>query len=234
LKILDFGRNAYQFNVFLKFPSISGERATETLQALVGERKVFRFVLKGETATPLVLSVGEGTESAPLFQLKIGTDTLSLFAGWFVSYDNWARWRDSLIPVLAQLLRGIPNELVLGLFSQCSSPVPSDRVKRIPEIPELKPVLDFFQHIIPEEYRQRGNSYVSFSDTDNRQTVEWWLGGWGAATAVPGYENVLFSTRLNVLESATDLRKALETHAAWSDALLEKFHTRYLSFFVKA
>jgi hypothetical protein len=233
LKIFDFGRNAYQFSVFLKFPYISGERITEALQQLVAERKVFRFVVKGEAAAPLTLSVGEGSEAAPLFQLKVGTDTVSLFAGWFVRYDDWMKWRDSLIPSLENLLRGVPGELVLSLFSQCSSPIPTERVKRRAEILELKPFEEFFQRFIPAEFREKGNAFITLSDAANRQAVEFFLGGWGTSTPIPGYENVFFNTRLNLLESGADLKKALQSHVFWSDTLLEKFHSQYLSLFVK-
>ena len=233
MKIIDFGKNAYQFNIFLKFPWISGENVTEIIQQLVGERKIFRSVLKTDVQSPLTFSVGEGTEAAPLLQLKVASDSLSIFSGWFVSYDDWMRKRDLLLPTLAQILRGIPSELVLSLFTQCSSPVPTERLRQQSEIPELKYALELFQRFLPAEARARGNAYLAFSDAENKRSVEWWLGGWGATVPIPGYENVLFSTRLNMIEVGTDLKKSLEAHAAWSDAVLEKFHANYLSLIVK-
>jgi len=233
LKIIDFDRNAYQLGIFLKFPYISGDKVAETVQQLVGERKIFRSVLKGEGQAPLTLSVGEGTQAAPLFQMKIGPDTLSLFGGWFVVHDDWVKWRNSLVPMLAQILQRIPNDLVLGFFNQCSSPIPTDRVKRLAEIPEMKLFEDFFQRIVPAENRERGNSYVSFSDAESKRFVEWYFGGWAGFAPIPGYENVVFNTRLNILERDTDLRKALETHVIWADSLLEKFHSNYLSLLIK-
>jgi len=64
--------------------------------------------------------------------------------------------------------------------------------------------------------------------------VEFFLGGWGGSTPIPGYENVFFNTRLNFLEGGADLKKTLQAHVLWSDTLVEKFHSNYLSLFVKS
>ncbi len=233
MKILDFGRNAYQFSLFFKFPCVSDQRVKEILLRLAGESKAFQSVSKGEPPNLLTLSAGEGNESAPLFQLKVGTDSLTLFAGWFVSYEKWMKWRDSLVPVLAHVLVGIPNELVLSVFTQCSSPIPADRAKRPAEIPELKYSLELFQRFLPSENRERGNSYAAFSDAQGKRTVEWWLGGFVGVVPIPGYENVLLNTRLNILGGSADLRSVLESHVLWSDNVLEKFHSNFLSLFIK-
>ena len=233
MRIIDFGKNAFHFGLYLKFPSLSGEIANRLIRDLVTAKGIFKSVLKGgEPPALLTISTGDGSETSPLQQLRLAGDFISLWAGWHLSFDNWKTWRDSLAPMVVDSLKDVPSELVASIFSQVSTPVPADRVKPLSSIDELRPIHEIYERFLPSENRQRGSSLASFEDAQGKKTVEWWMGGWDPGSAIPGYTNITLGARLNILEPGKSLNDAIREHTAWSDDVVAKFHSHFLSLLI--
>lgn len=230
MKIFDFGKNTYQYSINFKFDCLSHELLRGLVQDFLFKRKYFSNVSKDQSANQTVLTKGEGTHESPLFQLKIGADTIILWAGWHVSYEEWQQWRTLLLSDIGAILQTIPIELVGALAAQFVLIVPTDKLKRTDEINELKPILAFNRRFIPEELLGRGKAYAAFGDKEGRQMVEWWVGG----SAIPGEENVSFMVSQNALDLKSNLRQNMQTHVTASEKLVERFHSGFLSLLIKS
>jgi hypothetical protein len=228
LKVFDFQKNTYQFEINFRLDCLSTNTILGVVEHLI-KRKVFSSVLKGEAGSQAVLRVGEGVEKSPYFQLTVGRGVILLSAGWYVSYERWQKWRNDMLTEVTAFLKDIPTEMVGVLTSQAALTVPNERVKDIDEIPELEPVLALYRRFVPRELLKRASAYVALGDENQERTIEWWAGG----STTPGEESVTFRVHRNVIDPKVSLGQNAISHATSSDELLEKFHTGFLALIIK-
>lgn len=228
MKIVDFGQNLYQYLAEFKFSCISTQLTREIVDHFLTNKKYFSDVGKEDSAT--VLISGKGTAEAPFFQLRIGPDTLAMWAGWHAKYDKWIEWRKLLISEISEHLSPIPIEFIRSLVSQYLINVPIDRIKPAKEVPELESVLGFYARFVPEKFLDRVGAAVLFGDQEGNESVEWWFG----ESKTPGYQNLTFHVRKNILETESSLRENMLSHSDRSDKIFELFHAGFLSLLVRA
>lgn len=229
MRILDFGKNTYQYEISFKFDCFSPERIGNLVKDLLVTKKSFSTVGKEQGTGLTVLTLGDGTESAPFFQLKVGADKVVLWAGWYATYEQWRRWRDSLLSETTALLEGIPIEMVRLLSSQQVFVIPIEKSKPYDQISELEPVWALFGRFIPRELLKRMGASLVFGDEEGNETLGWWPVG----TGVAGETSIAFALNWNVLNSKAGLKENELAHVARFDRLLEAFHENYLSLLVK-
>ena len=229
MKIIDFGRNTYQHEIGFKFDCISPELVRDVVREMLVSKKQFSTVAKEGSTNQTYLTRGEGTESSPLFQVRIGSDKIVLWAGWYVPFEKWQEWRNAILLQLTRYVEPVPIEVVGALTSQYVFLVPSENLKQGDSIPELQPIREFYKRFIPRELIKRGNVYLVFGDEQGKETLTWWTGG----STAPGEENITFIFRSNVVDAARRLEENLLAHTARSDGLLKGFHAGLLSLLVK-
>jgi len=75
----------------------------------------------------------------------------------------------------------------------------------------------------------KGNGYVTLSDALGAQSVEWSFG----ASQDPDYGSVSFASTRFYLNGQQDLFENWLAHLREADELLQRFHSNYLSLFIK-
>src|ERR1700693_1776041 len=103
LKIIDFGKNTYQYEIDLKFDFISPEAVRRIVEDLYVSKRQFTAVSKDASTNQTALTKGEGTPDSPVFQLRIAPDKILIWAGWYVPYEKWQQWRTSVFTDLETL-----------------------------------------------------------------------------------------------------------------------------------
>ncbi len=227
--MVNFGKNTYQYEIVYKFDCLSIEFVNELARHFVGPKKRFSMISKDAGNNHTIMSTGAGTEVSPLFQLRIGADRLIFWGGWFVSLDQWHQHVNQFLPEISQFVRNIPVEFIGNLTSQCNFAVPSSRLRRATTVPELEPVVNFYQKFVPKELLKRGNLVMAFADEQGREVLSWGVGG---GVPVAGHENIGFTFRWNTFEDQLDLKSALLSHFSRYERFLEDFQRGFLSLIV--
>ncbi len=214
-----FGKNTYQFTVDFKFGCIGPELITGVVNDSLVKGREFSAVGENAETGETVLSKGDGTEKAPLFQVKMTRNQLALWAGWFVRYEQWQQWRDDLLPKLTDRLTGISVELVQALRSQYSVGIPRDKLKHAANVGELEPLLAFYRRFVPENLFGRSGGYFVFGDEDGRETAQFWLGG---APTLKQQDVGLMMQRA-ILDTTLSVSENIIAHLRTADDVFENF-----------
>ena len=231
LKIIDFGKNTYQYEIDFRFDCISTATVRRIVDNLLISKKRFSVVAKEESTNQTVLTEGQGTPQSPVFQVKIGLDKILLWTGWNVPYEKWQQWRSSVFADLQVLTQEIQTEMVLACASQYAFIVPADKLKHGNQIPELAPVRAFYARAVPEELLERYNAFLAFGDTSGKEALSFYV---GPGPQTPDEGNITFNFRWNTFDKNIKLEQNLLAHAARSDRLLELFHAGLLSLLIKS
>ena len=224
----DFGRNTYQTLVTFKFDCISPADVKTFVRENVVENE-FSSVDRDQATKHAVVSFGDGSEKAPLHQLRIGPDSIAVWVGWHVPFIHWQEYRGRMLKQLMPLLKTIPISAVRSVSSQSNVLAPVSQLKEASEIPELKPARDLLRRFLPESLMARGNGYSLSSDALGTQNVEWWIG----ASQDPEYGNASFTSTRLYLSGQQGLYENWLVHLQESDELIQRFHSNYLSIFIK-
>ena len=228
--MIDFDRNTYQYEIAFKFDCISPDLVAEIVRQVVFLKKMFSFVTKDAQSNQTVLSVGQGTDESPAFQLRIGPDKVLAWAGWFVSLQKWQDWRNGILSELAKYLGKLPLESIAWVSTQNVVAIPNNRLRPGDTIPELAPIRSFYKRFVPPELLNRSNASLAFADDNLRELLTLVVGG----TNVPLHENITFGLRWNAVDDKADLGHNLLAHAARSDKLLDNLDEGLISLFLKA
>jgi len=224
-----FEKNTYQYEIAFRFDCISAQLVTAIAVDGVVSSKHFAMVFKDGATNQTVMSIGDGTEASPIFQMRMASDRIILWGGWFVTLKRWQDWCNAYVPILADLLRGIPLEFVAGLSAQYNYAVPIECLRPGRTIPELEPVRAFYQRFTPIELLSRGNVAMVFSDEAGREALGWNVGG----STMPGHENIGFNHRWLTLEKQLDLKGNVRAHMTRAEELLRNFDEGFLSLVTK-
>lgn len=227
MKIIDFGKNTYQYEIDFKFDCISPATIRRIVEALYISKNRFSAVSKDATTNQTVLTQGQGTPEFPVFELRIRGDKILLWTGWYVSYEKWQQWRSSIFEEL-QLL--VSSEMILACKSQYVFLIPGDKLKRGDEIPELAPVRAIYARGVPEELLQRYNTNLAFGDETGKEVLSFFIG----SGQTPGEGNVTFNFWWNAFDKKINLVETIRSHAARSDRLVERFSSGLVSLLVKS
>jgi hypothetical protein len=229
LKVIDFGGNTYQYRIDFKLDTLSTEDVKDLAKLLVVDKAVFEAIQEDEDTGDTVFARGAGTKEAPIYQLRTDYESVVLWTGWFVSYEDWQQWRTARLMEVAAQLRNVPTQLVKSLSSQYVFLIPPDRVREGKEVADFEPVRALYRRFVPEPLLSRGNTFVQLSDDEGKETVEVSMSG----TPVPGQQLVRYAVQLNAPEVEQSLQANLLRHAARSDELLEHFHEHFLPLVIK-
>jgi hypothetical protein len=228
--IFDFGRNTYQYSIAFKFNCLDSYSIKNLVQHLLVEKKRFSTVSKGDQDSA-ILSQGAGNEQDPFFQLTLREDNYILAAGWYADYENWRKWRDQLLADSAPFLKTISLDFVAQISGQSSLAIPQDKFKDPANREQFAAVKKLLQMIVPEEMLRRGNFFSSFGDEKGRDAVDLWTTPVGAGVA---QENISFSARRMLFDEKMTLDQAVAEHARFSDHLLERFHSDFLTLILRS
>jgi len=230
LKIIDFGKNTYQYEIDFKFDCISPEIVRKIVENLHIVKKQFSAVAKDAATNQTALTQGQGTGESPFYQLRVGSDKILMWVGWYVSYEKWLQWRSSILSELLMSLEAIPIELVTAFSSQYAFIVPVEKLNRSDQIPELAPVRAFYGRFVPEELLKRTNAYLTFGDEGGKEILSLLLGG----GANPNEGNITFNVRWNAFDSKAGLEQNIRAYTARADKLMESCNSGLLSLLVKS
>lgn len=229
MKIIDFGKNTYQYEIDFRFDFISPEVVRRIVEDLHLSKGRFTAVSKDPSTNQTALTQGDGTPESPVYQLRIAPDKILIWAGWHVTYEKWQQWRTSLFTDLQRLINDVTTELVLGCTSQSIVIVPAEKLIRGDQIPEITPVRDFYARFVPEELLQRYNAHLAFGDEEGKENLVFFVG----AGQTPEEGNITFNVRWNSFDRKLSLDDNLRAHAARSDTLFDLFNSRLLSLLIK-
>ncbi len=176
-----------------------------------------------------MLTQGDGTQQSPYFGVKIGSDKILIWAGWYVAYDKWQQWRTSVLTDPQMLLQEIPIHMILACTTQCVSIVPANRIRRGDEIPEFAPVRTFYARAVPEELLERYNAFLSFSDKNGKEVLSLFVG----PGQTPEEGNITFNLRSNSFDYSKTAQQNVLAHSARADRLFDSFNSGILSLLIK-
>lgn len=229
LKIIDFGKNTYQYGIQFKFDCIQLDITTHLVEDFLIKKRHFSNVSKDANTNQTILARGDGTQKEPFYNLRVGKDVVILWAGWHVPYDKWIHWRNSISSEVTELFQKIPIEFIATLSSQSSFVIPENNFKRWEEVPALNGLFAFYKRFLPEDILKRANSLTTFGNENWNRTVELWSSG----GPNPGENNTTYTIRQSLLDNKMNLQHNLESHMKVSDKLLEDFHSAFLSLVIK-
>ena len=229
MKVFDFGKNTYQYEIDFKFDCISTECVKQIVENLHISKKLFSAVSKEAGTNYTQLTEGQGTPQSPVFQVKIGLDRIVIWAGWHVSYEKWQQKRASIIDALQILIEQIPVEMVLTCVSQSAFVIPAANLIRGDQIRELAPVLAFYARGVPQELLENYNALLAFGDKSGKEALSFLIG----PSEFPQESKITFDFRWNAFDSGINLEQNVIAHAARADGLLDRFSSGLLSLLVK-
>jgi|SRR5579859_7697568 len=228
VKFFDFAKNSYQYSVSFKFDCLDSMSIKNLTQDLLVDKKRFEIVSK-DSQDKAALSRGQGTEIAPLFQLRLREDNFALGVGWFVGYQKWREWRDLLIMDSLPVLNAIPVSFVSQLSGQSSVGIPREKVKDPAKLEWMAPLRKLLGAMVPEEMTVRGSLFSTLSDATAANFVDIWSAPPGQGA---GEEAISFTYRRTALDEKLSLEQIIREHCRRSDELLERFHSNFLALFV--
>jgi hypothetical protein len=228
VKFFDFAKNSYQYSVSFKFDCLDLMSIKNLTQHLLVDKKRFSVVSK-DSQDKAALSGGEGTEKAPLFQLRLREDSFVLGVGWFVGYQKWREWRDLLIMDSLPVLNAIPVSFVSQLSGQSSIAIPPEKIKDPTKLEWMAPMRKLLGAMVPEEMTVRGNLFTTLSDATAANVVDIWSAPLGQGA---GEEAISFAYRRTALDEKLSLEQVIHEHCHRSDELLERFHNNFLALIV--
>lgn len=139
---------------------------------------------------------------------------------------QWQQWRALAFADLQMLTQDIPTKMVQAFISQCVFIVPTDKVNRVDQIPELGPVRSFYARFVPEELLQRYNAQLAFGNENGSEVFSFFLVG----SQTPNETNITFNLHWNVPDEKLTVEQNVLAHTARSDKLLELFNSRCFPF----
>jgi hypothetical protein len=220
LNVIDFGKNTFQCEITFKFDCLSPDFFVNVAQSM---QPPTPWHFGKDQQYSLIVTTGDGSETVPFFQVKFASDKIAMWCGWHVSYDSWKQWRTEVIANLTALSSNFPSQFVSHFVTQASITVPLARLKRAPgDLPELKPIFDFYRRYVPEPFLSKGASHGVFANEDSTQFIE---------TQVTGnqLENVFnFACRWTSVDPRVSIAQGLNNHFSFFDGLFEKWHNTLL------
>ena len=229
MKIFDFGKNSYSLGTLFKFDCISPSIVTAIVSRLALEKKLFTEIAKDDNTGETVLTMGNGTEQAPLHQLRIDANEVNLWAGWFVAFDSYQKWRNNLLPELALVLRDLHPGMVQAVASQASFGVLEGKTRKPDDVPESAQLLGFYRRFIPESLLKRGKGSFMGGDEDGKRSIE--------LTISPGISPiqllVTYTVRNHILDTSASLEQNFVNHANFADEMIQALNDRLLSLFIE-
>jgi hypothetical protein len=230
LTIFDFEKNTNQCGLVFKFDLLGADTIRNLVEHFLQKQKLFTSVGKVEGTPHVVLTKGDGTKQSPYFQLRIASNEVALWTGWYVSHREWREWRDAILSEIGPLFKNISSEFVLTVSSQSLIAVPLGRFKNPAEVSELEALRAFFGRFVPPEFIGRGNGYFTLVNDEGREAIDLWTGG----GSPQGEENISFTVRLNAPNAKMGSGETFLTHCRRADELIERFHSGFLSLILKA
>jgi hypothetical protein len=227
LKIIDFGKNTYQYEIDFRFDYITPSIIRRIVDDLYISKNRFSAVSKDASTNHTVLTQGQGSQESPVYELRIRGDKILLWTGWYVPYEKWQQWRSS---IFEELQLSMSSEMVLACKSQCVFLIPADKLKRGDEIPEFAPARQIYARGVPEELLQRYNVNLAFGDDTGKEVLSFFIG----SGQTPGEGSVTFNFWWNSFDKKAKLEEIMRAHASRSDGLLERFSSGLLSLLVKS
>ena len=230
MNVIDFDRNTYQYQIDLRFDCISTELVNDLVTRLLFQEKKFSSVSKEQGTGNTTLLSGLGTKASPLLQTKMSSDKINLWAGWYVSYEDWQRWRGEMLDIACGSLKNLPEGFFLSAIANAAFVVPFDRLKETEEIEELKDLIRFYRLFVPAELMKRASGYTAFADEGGKRILEVAV---TPGVPTPEVESFSLTCRLTTLDPELNLRRNLLEHAGYLDDVINDFQSRFLSRIIK-
>jgi len=228
--MFDFENNTHQCGLTFKFDALDGVTIQKIATRLYVEQKKFETVGRaGEGTDSVALTVGEGKETTPYRQIRVGPGEIVLWTGWYLAYDEWHKWRDSTLREITPLLTDISSEFILSIFSQALVVIPADQFKEPADLIELAPLQNWVRGFVPKEMLSAGSVYCSFVDEVGQRSLELQTGTNPQTKAT----NLTIQTRTNVADPKIGIGQNFATECLRGDELIEKVHTGLLARILK-
>jgi hypothetical protein len=169
--IPSFGKNQYKFDLTFRFDCVSNETIKNFIFRLKVEAPV--TVAKDEKTGHSIVTWGVGTEQSPFFQLRLGLNKISFWAGWYVLYEKWRTWCKEQLTEITPLIDDIPPLFITELLSQATIIVPFQKLEKVRNISAMKPLVEFHRRYLPKEFLSGFGTYNLFIDQSGLNGIEW-------------------------------------------------------------